>query len=389
MNGDALQRFAPGQGLGTLRADTMNALVDAAKIVRAKMSKGQTGGRFQPLRQGPGSLEVLIRNDTGATLSERSVVELTTPLADPLVYGLDNQERPAFAADAPTGATSSIAVTVDPLGDGDFGRAVVLGVAVADLSVVDAGHEFCGPTATETGFLTTASTGPIRILWRESGTGNKLGIVLLQDWSTPAPPKDPYGGFTYSNLHTSASTSFPSGYTEASQLSGTNLPSVTDTVRVTMATPGATGGRLAAVMVSCHANLFAGTVSGATYGFFVVKAGVSSATADVMCIPYPGRSGAGDEPVYGAATLCLPAVQTHQAGLSYIDVTVSYTVRWYSAVTWGGATAPAMRLRTCTGALAIANPEVVHNAFTGDWFPLPLGFRGDGVAAACPSVATI
>jgi hypothetical protein len=181
VNGDALQRFTPGQGLGTLRADTMNALVDAAKIVRAKMSKGQTGGRFQPLRQGPGSLEVLIRNDTGATLSERSVVELTTPLADPLIYGLDNQERPAFAADAPTGATSSIAVTVDPLGDGDFGRAVVLGVALADLSVVDAGHEFCGPTATETGFLTTSATGPIRILWKESGTGNKLGIVLLQD----------------------------------------------------------------------------------------------------------------------------------------------------------------------------------------------------------------
>jgi hypothetical protein len=200
VNGDALQRFAPGQGLGTLRADTMNALVDAAKIVRAKMSKGQTGGRFQPLRQGPGSLEVLIRNDTGATLSERSVVELTTPLADPTVYGLDNQERPAFAADAPTGATSSIAVTVDPLGDGDFGRAVVMGVAVADLSVVDAGHEFCGPTATETGFLTTASTGPIRILWKESGTGNKLGIVLLQDVGAG-------GGITTANVDTTEESS--------------------------------------------------------------------------------------------------------------------------------------------------------------------------------------
>lgn len=181
MTGDALQRFAAGDGLGTIRADTLNALVDSAKLVRQRLSKGNIGGRPISNRQGPGSLEVMVQNDTGSSLVERSIVELTTPLVDATVYTLDNQERPAFLAVAPTGATSSIAVLVDPLTDGAVGRAVLFGVAVVNLSVTNSGDGYCGPTASNTTRLTTAAAGPIRILWKESGTGDKLGIVLLQD----------------------------------------------------------------------------------------------------------------------------------------------------------------------------------------------------------------
>jgi hypothetical protein len=56
-----------------------------------------------------------------------------------------------------------------------------MGVAVVQLDVADVGHTHCGPTAGVTGYLTTAATGPIRVLWKESGTGSKLGMVLMQE----------------------------------------------------------------------------------------------------------------------------------------------------------------------------------------------------------------
>lgn len=181
MFGDPLQRFTAGDGLGTIRADTLNALVDSAKLVRQRLSKGATGGGPRRQAPRPGALEVLAQNDTGGTLAEWSVVELLVPLVDATVDPIENQERPAFSAIAPTDGQSPVAVLAEPIPDGAVGRAVVMGVAVANLDVIDAAHDYCGPTAGVTGYLTTAETGPIRVLWKESGTGSKLGVVLLQE----------------------------------------------------------------------------------------------------------------------------------------------------------------------------------------------------------------
>jgi hypothetical protein len=386
MTGDALQRFAPGQGLGTLRADTMNALVDAAKIVRAKMSKGQTGGRFQPLRQGPGSLEVLIRNDTGATLSERSVVELTTPLADPLIYGLDNQERPAFAADAPTGATSSIAVTVDPLGDGDFGRAVVLGVAVADLSVVDAGHEFCGPTATETGFLTTSTTGPIRILWKESGTGNKLGIVLLQEVGSGGAENTAFGGVTVSNLHDLPLSGFPSGYSarDLGGTFGTGL-TVSDSVRIRFPMPALAIANYAIGVVCCQFTLWVGTITSATRGVFVVEASPYSGSGEwyqLAALNYPHRDAGGDSPAYLSGSVSVPFRTLMTAGDTYADVPVNWRVTFFSDVTWTAGTPPFL-FRACASGVGVLN-AVPGWTTTGS----RTGGSGEFDVPGCPTAIT-
>lgn len=135
---------------------------------------------------------IYIRNDTGGDLAARSVVGLSTPPIDPTGAPFDAQRTPLFSGIAPA-ADGVVAVVEGPLADGTTGRAILTGVAVVSLGMIDAGHKYCGPTAGETGFLTTAETGPIRILWAESGTGAKLGIVLLQQTGSG-------GGITTANV---------------------------------------------------------------------------------------------------------------------------------------------------------------------------------------------
>lgn len=386
MTGDPLQRFVSGEALGALRADTMNALVDAAKQVRRERSRGQNGASVDGYGGDPPYLEILVRNDTGSALGQWGVVRPADPLEDPTAYPFEVSGRPLLKGLTPT-AGDTFAVTLEPIPTDQIGRAVVMGVAVANLSVTSSGDTYASCT-TATDKLTTGTTGTAKILWKESGTGSKLGLVLMQGVGAGGTaPNDINGGITETSLQTSAASgaSFPSGYSALSILSGTNLPTVSETVRVALPTP-LPSPALVTVWASCRANLFVGTVSGATYGFFVVKAGItngSGTACDVVTVPYPGRNGSGDAPAYGSATAFLPWVVTGTTGNAYVDVTMSYSVTFYSNVAWGGASAPSMRLRVCTAAIALVNPETAHAAFSGDWIALPLGSR------SCPSVATI
>jgi hypothetical protein len=192
---DPLQKFVPGQPLGSLRAATANAWTDAARAVRGLQSVGQ---RVRSADPNPPCLTVMIKNDTGGTLTERSVVQVSFPLQIPTIYGDDIQRGPWFAGIAPTSPAGTPAVLLEPIPAGELGRAVIMGVAVVSVDITDAAHTRATLDTGDTAALVSGTSGPATILWRETGTGVKLCAVLLccgtgvpavgdsEDWVYPA-----------------------------------------------------------------------------------------------------------------------------------------------------------------------------------------------------------
>lgn len=175
---DPLQHVAPGDPPPN-RAVTYNLLFDAAKAHRDRkqLRAGQDGAR-RPLANA--ALEVWVRNDTGGTLAIRSVAALGTPVISAVDYPIGVQREPVFPGTAPADSSDVFAVLIEPIEDGKLGRAVVMGLAVCDVVVNDAGHEYAEPAASTTATLASAATGPARIVWRESGSsGTKRAVVLL------------------------------------------------------------------------------------------------------------------------------------------------------------------------------------------------------------------
>lgn len=126
------------------------------------------------------SLKVLVRNDTGGDLPIRSVLTPTAPVESAIDLPSQVQAVPYLAADAPAAETDPVVVAVEPIDDGAVGLAVILGLAVVDVDVNDAGHTFAVPAAGQTLKLESAAEGQVKILWRDSGaSGTKRAVVLI------------------------------------------------------------------------------------------------------------------------------------------------------------------------------------------------------------------
>jgi len=197
MAADPLQTFAPGDSIGSLKATTANAWTEAARQAR---KSARTGAGVSGYRQRPGALEITVQNDTGADLDVRDVVQVSYPLLSPTVYVGDLQREPALLGIVPTSANGTPAVLIEPIPDGTTGRAVIMGVAHVVVDITDAAHTSAVIKVGETGYMNSAAAGAgtATILWRETGTGQKLCCVLLccadgdpaigdnPDWPAPA-----------------------------------------------------------------------------------------------------------------------------------------------------------------------------------------------------------
>lgn len=121
---------------------------------------------------------ILVRNDTGSTLLALSCVEIGDPTISAVNAPFELMRHPMFAADTPTASDVAFAITEEPIPAGQYGRAVVLGVVPCDLNVTDTGHGYAAPVSGST-VLTSAATGPARILWSEGGTGTQKAVILI------------------------------------------------------------------------------------------------------------------------------------------------------------------------------------------------------------------
>lgn len=180
-----MTRLTPGTTSQGIPGRTWNRLVDM-------LERPPEGVQPPPLdafeyRGGQLVMEVEAQTDVG----ELGVLELTEPVFLPTPTtggGNDDADEatlaaPAMRADAPTNATSRVAITLEPIENGNRGQAVVLGLAWARVDVVTAGDTSCHPVASDIAALQSGS-GAIDILWREldgevTETGEQWCLVML------------------------------------------------------------------------------------------------------------------------------------------------------------------------------------------------------------------
>ena len=167
-------------------AERINAWTDAARDYRRRKFSGGAGELFDKLTP---SLEVKIRNDTGANLSAGSVLRVTGWLVSPVAYPFDVRARPVLSGDTPNATTNLIVILSESIPNGQLGSAVIPGpVAVCDILVNDAAHMYANPISGDNTRLSSSTSGIARIAAWESSGGVRRAIVVLGDGQS--------GGFT-------------------------------------------------------------------------------------------------------------------------------------------------------------------------------------------------
>lgn len=181
MSVDPLRKVAPGEPmLDVVTADRINAISDAAAAYRRQRTPGPSGGRYS--NQVNPSVTVLVQNDSGADASAGYVLAITDKIGDPVNEQIIFGRRPVLSGGVPAAAADLVAILTEPIPDGEIGRAVIQGIAVCDIDINDAGHEYAVPIAADASKLESAATGPIRIAWKETSGSTRRAVVLMADY---------------------------------------------------------------------------------------------------------------------------------------------------------------------------------------------------------------
>ena len=188
----------PNEPFRLLDADVTNVLLAMAREWQSR-NRGGGGGYLPSVPQGD-PVSVVIQNRTGSDLDQYAIVGISDALVPYATDSTEFKRRPQFRATAPS-ATAPFAVLQHPLKNwvsdstpNTIGRAVISGCTVCKLNIGDSSHTYAAPT-TSTTELTTGTSGPARILAKESGTGaGKWGIVFLSN-ADASPPAIEYETF--------------------------------------------------------------------------------------------------------------------------------------------------------------------------------------------------
>jgi hypothetical protein len=185
----------------SIPAATWNNIVDATKAwkrqqyspIRGAMNDGDISDLLKS------NSTVLVKNSTDYDIpTSYQVMRLDAAIAEtnPDPHTINN--RIAFLGEIPANTDNAVCILQSPLAIGDIGTAVVSGVTVCKVKMIDEDHEWANPTPSEMGWLTSAATGQIRILDTfETGDEEELEediylavvnlIGALPGGSTPTP----------------------------------------------------------------------------------------------------------------------------------------------------------------------------------------------------------
>lgn len=179
------KRMIAGEPLdGAISASTWNALVD--NLVRSNTPPTQTNDSFGLSPR----VQIKVKNTTGAALGRGAIVGLSAPSISPTANLDAFRGKMLFDAITPTsGDAGRFAVTRGAIPNGDIGVAAIAGAVPVTVDVVDAGHQFADVISGDNTRLRSAASGGARILWKESGTGNKNALIYFPTATVaPAPP---------------------------------------------------------------------------------------------------------------------------------------------------------------------------------------------------------
>ena len=162
-----------------IRASTWNAFIDAANYTK-EMRQNQRG---RALRSGVGAGVVLVRNAEPETRDRFTALVLCDVAVPPNV----NEDEfvscaPVFVGQKMTSEREGrpYAVLLEPLAKDQIGRAMVLGIVPAKVTVNDADDQYAVPTPNSpAGALESAPTGVARIVWKAGGSGSQWALLQL------------------------------------------------------------------------------------------------------------------------------------------------------------------------------------------------------------------
>lgn len=176
--------------------ETVNEVLRTARAARA----GQFGPRpfeDKPADE-PAQLIAWGLNRTTTDFPALSVVKLgdasTYLSAVEAPYAV--RRRPVFTITTPDATTNTFGILLEPCSYNQAARLATLGVMPVDVEITDAAHTFAVPINGTYSKLTSATSGPARIISRESGTGTKRAVVLVTE-DTASASSGLTSGYSY------------------------------------------------------------------------------------------------------------------------------------------------------------------------------------------------
>lgn len=175
-----------------IRAASFNTMLDAARHFQT-LQKRLAGNASGVLESASGAI-VLVANDTDDHISRFRSLVLREPLIDPSDNEEGFQNQLVMKADYPDDAEADFGkfcVLLDSLparqtdsGDHTYsiGRAIVSGLTQAKINVVDEAHEWAD-IGTDELLDTLEEAGGARIIWKQTGTGEKWAVLLLDSFN--------------------------------------------------------------------------------------------------------------------------------------------------------------------------------------------------------------
>ena len=176
MGGDPLKKVRPGDPL-KIPAAGYNAMVDAARAEQQRrhgIDRSAKPGFVEPAM-------VLVKNNSGADRDRFDILGIDGPIFTP-TDNLDSFKNDrAVKGITPTTAdhTGNFVILLEPLKAGKIGSAVASGVCVVKVNVTDTDHEYADVANAQAAYMASGHSGAARILWAESGTGQKWALVRI------------------------------------------------------------------------------------------------------------------------------------------------------------------------------------------------------------------
>ena len=162
-----------------IKAATWNSFIDAAEYVK-NLQSDQRGG---PLSNGKYSGVVLLKNGESTLFPRFSAMAITDVLIRPDVNEPEFTGKcPAFLGRKVTNAYEEYpyAVLLEPVDAGKIGRALLLGIVPAKVSILDPEHKFAEPmVGNASGAMQSAENGVARIIWKGGNSGNQWCLLQL------------------------------------------------------------------------------------------------------------------------------------------------------------------------------------------------------------------
>ena len=181
--GDHLKKVQTGDPL-RIPARAYNAFVDAARDLQGRQQ--EIGGATRREFRQTGI--VLVKNSSGADRDRFDVLGVDGVIFTP-TDNLDefkNQVVLKGITPAEDDHLGRFVVLLEPLADGEIGRACVDGVCPARIDVQDADDRFADVKDADAASLLGGAFGAASILWKEDGTGVKWAVVRIGE--EPAVP---------------------------------------------------------------------------------------------------------------------------------------------------------------------------------------------------------